>query len=390
MSLQNTAADDTRSRAWRAIPIALTADNLPSLSPKSAALGNRLYRGAPAGQSSLVWRWQPQPAFVPTAQIELAAGDDRVTLLVDDDTPVADEPITDWRELDGALRTLAWTVAHENFLDLIQVVFGCEVSVVYVSTSADDKPADDIVVRAGFKTCDENGRRVCNGVIALRRRCAVRLARRTRRFSGDRTALPLNVAFRVEIDRCDVSQKEMRDLTTGSLVRLENSTLTREMSRVVLTAGTWRLAADADDTTLTIRAVSSPPTRFDCRQLQGDIMIDESDSTPTSFAAESDESGGAGDCLTTDYPKQYAGADAAQDIDVGALPVSLQFCAGRVRLPLAQVQAMAPGLTVSLAKRIEDAPITVYANDTAVARGELVLIGDLLGVRITRTLTSAA
>ena len=41
-----------------------------------------------------------------------------------------------------------------------------------------------------------------------------------------------------------------------------------------------------------------------------------------------------------------------------------------------------------LNKRLDDSIIAIHANDAPIAYGELVVIGDLVGVRVTRMLAA--
>lgn len=70
-------------------------------------------------------------------------------------------------------------------------------------------------------------------------------------------------------------------------------------------------------------------------------------------------------------------------VDAGAVPVALRFEAGVVTLPFAELSSIRPGYVFHLNKRLHDQLIAVYANNMQVADGELVCVGDLVGVRIT-------
>jgi flagellar motor switch/type III secretory pathway protein FliN len=69
--------------------------------------------------------------------------------------------------------------------------------------------------------------------------------------------------------------------------------------------------------------------------------------------------------------------------------VRLTFTAGRVTLPFGTLSDVGPGYVFALDKRLDDQAILVHANDVPIAVGELVTIGDLIGVRIARMLPPA-
>lgn len=58
---------------------------------------------------------------------------------------------------------------------------------------------------------------------------------------------------------------------------------------------------------------------------------------------------------------------------------------GRVRLPLRDLLRLQEGSVVEL-DRLAGAPVDVLANGTPVARGDVVVVGDELGVRISQVL----
>ena len=70
-------------------------------------------------------------------------------------------------------------------------------------------------------------------------------------------------------------------------------------------------------------------------------------------------------------------------IDSAQLPLRLSIELPGLELPLAQVAALSPGQILQLGIAPEQAQLTLRANGKPVARGQLVRLGDWLGVRIT-------
>ncbi|RRI00722.1 YscQ/HrcQ family type III secretion apparatus protein [Mesorhizobium tamadayense] len=70
------------------------------------------------------------------------------------------------------------------------------------------------------------------------------------------------------------------------------------------------------------------------------------------------------------------------------LPVALAFEIGRTAMPLGEVRQLAPGAVVALAD-VTDATVDIIANGKRVGRGEIVRIGESLGVRIVRMFDDA-
>ena len=55
---------------------------------------------------------------------------------------------------------------------------------------------------------------------------------------------------------------------------------------------------------------------------------------------------------------------------------------GRVQLPVRQVMLLAPGALFEL-QRSASEPVDILANGHCIARGEIVVIGEHFGVRVT-------
>ncbi len=80
-------------------------------------------------------------------------------------------------------------------------------------------------------------------------------------------------------------------------------------------------------------------------------------------------------------PTEVSGPTGLQDSDLDDLPVRLVFELGRVELSLGELQRLAPGALVPLARPLDE-PLDIIANGRRLGRGALVQIGDSLGVRI--------
>lgn len=64
------------------------------------------------------------------------------------------------------------------------------------------------------------------------------------------------------------------------------------------------------------------------------------------------------------------------------VPLRLTVELGRAELPLAEVLALKPGSVVEL-DRFPGEPLDLYANGRLVARGEIIVLNDIFGFRIT-------
>jgi flagellar motor switch protein FliN len=74
--------------------------------------------------------------------------------------------------------------------------------------------------------------------------------------------------------------------------------------------------------------------------------------------------------------------DAVQDV-----PVKVRAIIGRARMPIGDLVRLRPGSIVELDRRVGE-PVDILINDRLVARGEIVLIDQALGVTLTEIVRS--
>jgi flagellar motor switch protein FliN len=74
---------------------------------------------------------------------------------------------------------------------------------------------------------------------------------------------------------------------------------------------------------------------------------------------------------------------------VGKVKVEVSVVLGRTHMPIRQLLKMGRGAVIDLDARHDD-PVWIYANNELIARGEIVLVGDRIGVSITERMLRAA
>jgi type III secretion protein Q len=67
---------------------------------------------------------------------------------------------------------------------------------------------------------------------------------------------------------------------------------------------------------------------------------------------------------------------------VADIPVSLDFDLGNVAVPLGELASLKPGYVFELPGSLERRRVTIRANGARVGQGELVAVGDVLGVQL--------
>jgi flagellar motor switch protein FliN/FliY len=79
----------------------------------------------------------------------------------------------------------------------------------------------------------------------------------------------------------------------------------------------------------------------------------------------------------------HPGADADADLTrLSDVPVELTVEIGRTRMTIGETLGLGPGAIVSL-NRLAGEPVDLLVNGTPIARGEVVVIDEEFGLRIT-------
>jgi flagellar motor switch protein FliN/FliY len=83
------------------------------------------------------------------------------------------------------------------------------------------------------------------------------------------------------------------------------------------------------------------------------------------------------------------GEKTAMDLErVFDVPVRVSVILGRTRIPVASLLKMNIGTVVELDRQVGEA-VEIYVNDRLVARGEIVLVENRLGVTMTEIIKAA-
>lgn len=105
-------------------------------------------------------------------------------------------------------------------------------------------------------------------------------------------------------------------------------------------------------------------------------------------------SGGAAQAAATAQFEQFADAAAApsaNDVNLDVIldvAVTLSMEVGRARIPIRNLLQLNQGSVVEL-ERAAGEPLDVYANGTLIAHGEVVVVNERFGVRLTDVVSPA-
>lgn len=67
------------------------------------------------------------------------------------------------------------------------------------------------------------------------------------------------------------------------------------------------------------------------------------------------------------------------------VPVRVQAVLGRSKMPIGELLRLKVGMVIELDRRVGE-PVDIFVNDRLIARGEVVLIDNMLGITLTEIL----
>jgi flagellar motor switch protein FliN/FliY len=95
--------------------------------------------------------------------------------------------------------------------------------------------------------------------------------------------------------------------------------------------------------------------------------------------------------LNPGAPVSAGGAGAAGEVNLDVIldvPVTLSMEVGRTRIPIRNLLQLNQGSVVEL-ERAAGEPLDVFVNGTLVAHGEVVVVNDKFGIRLTDVVSPA-
>lgn len=374
--MAETAKKPARKRATRAsapapsepprplVDATPVVGRIPALLPAQAGALRGLFaspQGWTLSDNSLLQFMPGKPATA-AETVELDAEGTRIGLCLRT-TPVATRGMH-WSDYHGRSRVLAWSLAHEGQLMRLSEAFGVALTPLVEA----DELADHDRVRQlwlDFVVDEEAAEGVASRMPALQGALRVppewseRLLERADPPYDDTPSplgrwrelpAPAHVVLRIEpLPHADWASLRCGDvIIVGRRSRLP--TIEAHASGLA-----WPLAADAGGW-----RIAGTPRHLPNRVAQEAPSMSEQQ-TPDADAT-----------------------DAAADPDALArqLPVDVTFELGRSELRVGELSALQPGYVFPLAGPLEGANVTIRANGQAVGRGEVVAVGDTLGVRL--------
>ncbi len=346
MSSAPPATTSLRTRLPRVAP--LLADHL------------RLFHGQPrqwtADGSSLQLR---AGAATPTdaALVELDADGSRLGLQVTAGADAVPDDALHWQDYQGRARVLAWSLAHEASLRRLSEALG--VSLLPLVDAA-PRPVGDVVWLDFTLTDSEAAHAPLAGTLRLPSDWLPRLQARAQAPTTVDLGhwRHLSALVRIGLIVPPVAAADYASLRPGDVVLVGTTRLPPLVATAV--GRRWPVQSSAEG--WRIDGPAGPAPRF-------------ADLTPSRLE-------------TSPMTQQDAALDAADDTPAQAedpaarLPVQVEFDIGHVELTLGDIAGLQPGYVFALPTHLEGANVTLRANGRVAGQGELVAVGDTLGVRL--------
>jgi type III secretion protein Q len=339
---------------------------VPTLRPLQAQALRRFFGGAQRwflNDGGMLTFW-PGTAGTDAETFYVDAGGTVLPLRLDAGVPL--QPGLHWSDYSGRSRMLAWSLAHEP--QLMRLSEGLGISLLPVESAP---PEDGDALWFSFSIDDEPAEG--GAPQPARTRGAIRfptawldrlLARAEPVYADDPLPeveqwLDLPAQVTLECVGPVLDQDEWDELQPGDVILAGNRRAPPVFEAhargrawpLAPTPGGWRVEAEA-------RTVTTPPAFLrDAPELS--MTMNESD-----------------------LPEEGGGEAAVEDHPARRLPVQVVFDIGQIELTVGDLASLQPGYVFALPAHLEGANVTIRANGSRAGRGEIVAVGDTLGVRL--------
>lgn len=350
----------------RALGYGRLAERLPRIDAAAARLRRQLFarpcRLASADGSLGLQLGQPRGAGEIASEWMRLCGDElRIWLQVQPGPYVKGLGDGAWHDYHGESRTLAWSLAHESVLTAFHQVFGlaleAEGAVVPEQFPDEwralDRPLD---WRLDHRGASIHGR-IAFSPAALARIAAIeRWQPAASRPSAHCAALPASA--RLSLRAPAISAAELREFEAGDVLVLDTHRRCRQ-----------NLALDAAGRHWSVRLDERSRPVLLSSSLHRPVEPSQNTETPTMSDAPAQPADDAPEAAPATSPLDAAMLELS--FDIGTLPSSV-----------GELAALQAGYVFELPQTLEQTRTTIRANGRVVGHGELVAVGDSLGVLI--------
>jgi len=358
MTEANTRTDDNATPQ-----ITPLHEHLRPISPARAAAvtrlliaGERLLREDETGRLELHTDVAQQAPH--TAAAVLAHAHGRIALALAGEHGTAAIGDRTWHDFAGEARLLAWTLAYEPLISRLSELIGTPL----LPLALDAAPVD-VWHWVGFRFERSSDGAHCHGLLGLDRAVTDALAAIPdwQRSGEESPRIPLErfpLPCRLMLPPVELPTAALRKLARGDVVVLGPRAAVLDALRLRADTGepradvryAWAARASAGGITIA-RALSEAEAR-------NETMTPEDYAIPSTVDDERD-------------PRD-------------AIPIRVELLLDELTLTLSELGEIGAGQMLSLRQPVENARVTLRANGKVFGSGELVALGDMLGLKVTR------
>jgi type III secretion system YscQ/HrcQ family protein len=344
------------------------AGRLPAISPERAAATTRLLAaGDMLVRSDEESRLEVRPDVAqeppPAATVELSHAHGRTSLVLTAERGSAAIGDRTWHDFSGDARLLAWTLAYDALVARLSDLLGLPLLPVTLQSTPHPSAAVWHWVEFRFTRGD---RQECRGLLGLDRTTMATLAAAAGWSRGgdgerpvERNELPL--ACHLELPASTLTAATLRALNAGDVILLGTRSSVASALRLRVDSGVAAL-----DTRFAWLVTAAPGGIAITRALTPAELRNDTMTIPETPPLPDD-----------------TGETASTDIR-DAIPVRVELVLDSLQLSLAELDRFSAGQILALRQPVEGARVSLRANGKTFASGELVALGDLLGVKIAR------
>lgn len=321
------------------------------------------------GASAFAFHWDigAPTLWRPALRVRLAVGEAKVQIELDSVAPLFGGVALPLAELPGiALRTLAAQAAQEA-IAAIEAASGASVAIDEVELCGEPSAA-----AAGlpfFLEDRASGVRVRGTFSGEAAGLAASLCARWPQARSTLERVPLRCRF--VAGHLRLTFREIQGISTGDLLLINRVAQTTEGVGIALTVAGSALT------------LMRGQARGDTVQIMDDTGFEEGMAETIEPPTWSDERTGDTGVAAGDVA---ADAAAGEPDPFDSIELPLTFELGEQTLTLGELGSIAPGYVFRLPQTVSETSIAIRLNGRVVGNGQLVALGDALGVRVTRFL----
>ncbi len=346
----------------------LSLDALPRFAPETVAMSEALRRLLAAVEISLPdtdlriggFSECPRKTFEAPVELQIACAQGRVAVTVERATieAILDAILPEWRDEADTVLPFDWATT----LVFDRLSQGTPLTEARLSLRMGPQSLGDVPGFCGMVSVLDRPRLVSVAVLDARPEHPVP------RVGGRQRPLPLHLpaSIQVSLGALSFDLGELRAVESGDVVLLPGSGPGGMPATVRINAGPAWQGTLGDDGRFTAKSPEKEAPEMDDKE---EIMIETLEVAEQATEPEA-----------APAPEPSRETPRSQFLDLN-MTVDFQF--RRRTMTLAEIQSLAPGAILDLGLDLTD-PIMIRVNDKPVGTGQLVQIGDWVGIQIDR------